>query len=296
MPGAFAKPNSSTNNPPRHNQYYITGADLIVLVEDTLFRIHRYFLTRDSAHFRNELPSPPSPGDLSKGSSDNNPLVLNDVLKVDFERLLWVFYNPKYSLYDAGIEEWISVLKLAHKWDFIEAKALAIREIENISVPPLRKVVLYQTYEIDRNLLKPALTALTIRDEPLEIEEGREIGLETAMGVAKAREIARTPVFSGKKSVNPRSPINLAGDELDVVIKDVFHLPPSTTGPDPSTSSQTSTGRDNTQHNTQSGGTGSNSHQSTESPTSHANGGTNGFNFLMNGVPRSGLNGRNTQR
>lgn len=63
-------------------------------VEDTLFRIHRYFLTRDSAHFRNELPSPPSPGDLSKGSSDNSPLVLNDVLKVDFERLLWVFYNP----------------------------------------------------------------------------------------------------------------------------------------------------------------------------------------------------------
>lgn len=152
-------------------------------------------------------------------------------------------------------------MKLAHKWNFIEAKALAIREIENISIPPLRKVVLYQTYEIDRNLLKPALTALTIRDEPLEIEEGREIGLETAMGVAKAREIARTPVFSGKKSVNPRSPINLAGDELDVVIKDVFHLPPSTTGPDPSTSSQTSTGRDNTQHNTQSGGTGSNSHQ-----------------------------------
>ena len=63
-------------------------------VEDTLFRIHRYFLTRDSAYFRTQLPHPPSPGDSFKGSSDNNPLVLEGALKVDFERFLWVFYNP----------------------------------------------------------------------------------------------------------------------------------------------------------------------------------------------------------
>lgn len=114
MPGPAAKPNPSTNNPPRHGEYYITGADLIVRVrrflieyrvvalseaeiqqvEDTLFRIHRYFLTRDSAYFRSQLPHPPSPGDTFKGSSDNNPLILENTLKVDFERFLWVFYNP----------------------------------------------------------------------------------------------------------------------------------------------------------------------------------------------------------
>jgi hypothetical protein len=147
-------------------------------------------------------------------------------------------------------------LKLAHQWDFIEARALAIRELENLPIPPLPKIVLYQKYAIDRNLLKHALTALTIRDDPLTIEEGREIGLETALGLAKAREIARAP----KKSGNPRSPTNLAGVELDVVIKDIFHLS-SSTGPDPSTSSQSSTGRDNTRHNAQTGGTGSYSNQ-----------------------------------
>ena len=112
--GATAKLNSSANNPSHHSQYYITGADLIVCVrafpieyrvialseaesqqvEDKLFRIHRYFLTRESAYFRAKLPHPPSPGDSSKGSSDDNPLVLEDTLKVDFERFLWVFYNP----------------------------------------------------------------------------------------------------------------------------------------------------------------------------------------------------------
>ena len=63
-------------------------------MEDTLFRIHRFFLRRDSEYFRDKIPHPPSPGDLAEGTSDDKPLVLQDTLMVDFERLLWVFYNP----------------------------------------------------------------------------------------------------------------------------------------------------------------------------------------------------------
>jgi hypothetical protein len=63
-------------------------------VENILFRVHRYFFTRDSAFFRDKLPHPPPPGEFTKGSSDGNPFVLEDTLRIDFERLLWVFYNP----------------------------------------------------------------------------------------------------------------------------------------------------------------------------------------------------------
>ena len=49
---------------------------------------------RESALFRSKLPQPPSPGDSLREPSDNNPLVLDDALQVDFERFLWVFYNP----------------------------------------------------------------------------------------------------------------------------------------------------------------------------------------------------------
>ena len=63
-------------------------------MENTLFRVHRFFLRRDSAYFRDKLPHPPSPGNLTKGSSDGNPLDLEDALEVDFERLLRVYYNP----------------------------------------------------------------------------------------------------------------------------------------------------------------------------------------------------------
>ncbi|KAI0300451.1 hypothetical protein B0F90DRAFT_1668282 [Multifurca ochricompacta] len=215
------------------------------LVENTLFRVHRYFLIRDSAYFRDKLPQPFSPGESSKGSSDRNPLVLDNVLKVEFERLLWVFYNPKYSLYDAGIEEWTSILKLAHDWNFIEVKALAVRELQSLQIPALQKIVLYQTYAIDRNLLQPAYTALITRDEPITTEEGRELTIETALSLARAREIARAPAFSGsgKKPGNPRSPVNLAGVDLDALIKETFQLSSNDAAAERPPTQPTSTGR-----------------------------------------------------
>jgi hypothetical protein len=123
---------------------------------------------------------------------------------------------------------WTSILRLAHQWDFIEVKEFAIRELQALSIAPLEKIVLYQKYAVNRDLLQSAFIALTTRDEPLTIEEGRELGLETALPLAEAREVARTPVFTGKKSGNPRSPVNLAGVELDRLVEKVFNLTPST--------------------------------------------------------------------
>ena len=208
--------------------------------------MHRYFFLRDSAYFREKLPQPPSPSDLNtgRGCSDKFPLILDDASKVDFERLLWVFYNPyvaihivlsldlihrhrKYSLYYASVEEWTSILRLAHQWDFIEVKELAVRELQALSIAPLEKIVLYQKYAVKKDLLQPAFIALAIRDEPITLDEGRELGLETALRLAEARETARSPVFTGKKLGNPKSPVYLAGVELDRLIEDVFDLRPS---------------------------------------------------------------------
>jgi len=91
-------------------------------------------------------------------------------------------------------------------------------------MPALDKIILYHTHDIDRNLLQAAYTALTVRDEPITIEEGYALGLETALRLAHAREIARTPVFSGKKAGTARSPINISGSELDSLINRLFNL------------------------------------------------------------------------
>jgi len=250
MPGTVNTHTGGGATLPRHRDYYISSADLIIRVEDTLFRVHRYFFVRDSAYFQERLPCPPPPGDRSKGSSDRNPLVLPNTSKVEFERLLWVFYNPKYSLYDANVEEWSSVLKLANQWDFVEVKALAVRKLQRLSIDSIQKILLYRKHEVHRVHLQEALTELTIREKPINADEGRELGLETLVQLADARERARAPLSPTPSpspgNGHPRPPVTHTGTRLDDVIKDAFNLTPSPTVP------RIPTGRDTRADSTQS--------------------------------------------
>jgi len=279
-------PNPAAERVVRSVDHYITGGDVVFRVENTLFRVHRYFFTRDSALFREKLPHPPPPGEFTKGSSDSNPFVLEDTLRIDFERLLWVFYNPQYDIYDGSVEVWTSILKLAHQWEFVEVKAFALRELEKHHIPALEKIILYHTHDINRNLLQEAYAALTVREQAITIEEGRVLGLETALLLAQAREKARTPVFNSKPSGNPRSTIYLAGAELDTLIRDLFQLscpnsnrerPPTPQTPT-GRGTPTSGGRNTPQLGIQTNGSPAhNSHRAAANGTSgHANGAPNG--------------------
>ena len=135
----------------------------------------------------------------------------------------------KYSLYRATVEEWTSILKLAHQWDFLGVKELAVRELEQLKIPALQKIVIYHSYALDRRLLQAAYTVFATRDESITIEEGRELGLETSLQLARARERVRAPASGGKIIKDAHSPVNVAGAELDELIRDVFRLSP----PDP---------------------------------------------------------------
>ncbi|OJT13808.1 hypothetical protein TRAPUB_9655 [Trametes pubescens] len=212
----------------RHPKYYLNGGDVHFLVENYIYRVHRYFFERESAWFREKLGAPAPAGQTPKGSSDANPFPLEEVAADDFSKFLWVFYNPKYSIYDAVLEDWVAILKLAFDWRFSEVKKLCSRELEKYEIAPVPKIELYQTYELDKKLLIPSYMAICLRAEPLSIKEGRHLGLETALLLATARECAR-----GKPLANgARSPTAAELEEEDMVsiIKEIFGLtagPPS---------------------------------------------------------------------
>ncbi|KAF8271080.1 hypothetical protein EI94DRAFT_1721294 [Lactarius quietus] len=280
----------------RHD--YIHGADAVFIVERTLYRVHRFFFIRDSSWFEDRLPYPQPPGDTGEGT-ENNPLVLEDVSKTDFERLLWVFYNPKYSLYDASIKEWTSILKLAHRWDLIEVKELAVRGLESHhdQISALQKVVLYQTYDVDRKHLQAAFTDLTVRDDSITIEEGRLLGLDTCVQLARAREFARALSFSGKRVANPRIPVSLAEDELHTLINSVFRLSSPGATSEQTTQMPTGSGTPtNAWDTSQTGSTPTNSGSSASNPPqgtgTHANATINSKS-TTNGPPNGHVNGAN---
>ncbi|KAJ3507331.1 hypothetical protein NMY22_g16962 [Coprinellus aureogranulatus] len=196
----------------RHHTYYIPSADLSFLLGHVQFRVHRYFFERESAFFRGKLTTPMSPGSTRQGSSDADPLVLENVRPEDFERFLWVFYNPRYSLYDAKVDDWSIILSLSHRWGFAEVKALAVRELEKKEFCSIDRIVFYQANDVDRNLLIPHFAKICARENPLTLDEGMKLGMETTLVIASAREYIRAiPARDGGRT--PISP-TVDGEEL----------------------------------------------------------------------------------
>lgn len=96
--------------PQRHSVFYLTSGDTIFLVSNvhipnwrhrrclrqagnTLYRVHRHFLERESKKFAQFLSVTTPSGLVPKGSSESNPFILEDPAE-DFENVCWVFYNP----------------------------------------------------------------------------------------------------------------------------------------------------------------------------------------------------------
>ncbi|KAJ7496764.1 hypothetical protein FB451DRAFT_1008180, partial [Mycena latifolia] len=201
--------------------YYLPGGDLYCLVENKLFRVHRYFFERESKFFKRELAVPATPGRPRIGTADDSAIMLDNVRSADFAKLLWVFYNPKYSLYDATVEDWSTILELAHRWEFAEVKNLAVRELEKLELPDIDRIVLYKKFFVDDAYLIPRYAALCERPELLTVEEGLRLGMETVIPLSRARECARNQATSGGRSPSPAS---LAGKELTEIIKDHFSI------------------------------------------------------------------------
>ena len=86
-------------------------------------------------------------------------------------------------------------------WGFTEVENLCIRELENLSLPPVERIRIYQRFKIDKILLLEPFAQLSIRMEPLSLEEGRTLGLDACLRIARARELCRRAGSSPKCSV-----------------------------------------------------------------------------------------------
>lgn len=112
--------------------------------------------------------------------------------------------HSKYSLYDADVETWKTVLNLANKLQFKEVKELAIRELHmKKELPLVEKMALYQHHQVDQRHLVPLFAELVSRDTALTLEESKILGPESTFLVYTARERVRSPISDGDKSPLP---------------------------------------------------------------------------------------------
>ncbi|KAH9072804.1 hypothetical protein EDB83DRAFT_131732 [Lactarius deliciosus] len=205
------------NDPVRHELYFFPDGDTIIRVEDSVFRMHRFFLTRESNYFWSMFLTT-VPCHVHPGSSESNPVVLSGATSEAFADLLWVFYNREYSIYSATFEKWTRILGLARKWGFFRVERLCVQELQKLVIPPVEKIQIYQYFNLSPDLLRGSYVALTIRAEPLELEEGKKLGDSTSLKITRARELARGPGATSSAT------IQLQESEIQLVVKDIFRL------------------------------------------------------------------------
>ena len=133
---------STTQTIIRHHQYYLPSGDLFILINTTLFCIHKYFFEQEATKLF--VPPYTNPDDNTlHGTFASHPIILHDVSIYDFEQFLWVFYNPRLSLYDNTPGNWWSIGCLAGHWGFDKVLNLVKQELEKLKDIFYHKAVEY---------------------------------------------------------------------------------------------------------------------------------------------------------
>ncbi|KAJ6589971.1 hypothetical protein DFH09DRAFT_884882, partial [Mycena vulgaris] len=154
---------------------------------------------RHSEIFATTFTLPPAAGVRPEGSSVDNPFKLEGVSAVDFRRLLKLLYPltclPKTPT--LVTEEWISVLKLATLWRFLEIRDLAIKQLASHaqSLDCLQRILFGKQYDVSA-WLRSGYTDLARRVTPISLAEATQIGWELTLRIYQAREAALTSKIS----------------------------------------------------------------------------------------------------
>ncbi|KAF8891866.1 hypothetical protein BD779DRAFT_1513570 [Infundibulicybe gibba] len=210
----------------KHDKYYIEGGDFYILAGNTHFRVHRYFFERESGHFSRIWKNPPATGAKDcPGSSESNALTFGKTTAEDLSRFLMVFYNETYDIYNASLEDWSVILRLANQWKFKEVKNLAVRQIERLEMTEIERIVLYQAQDVDPTLLIPLYSKLCSSPQPLTDDEVDALGLKTASMIFRARERLRAKASDGGKSPLPN---DLKQERIFDTIRELAGIPPPT--------------------------------------------------------------------
>ncbi|KAF7356258.1 hypothetical protein MVEN_00957300 [Mycena venus] len=160
-------------------------------VEDRIFKVPRYHFERSSEIFATTFTLPTGNDTDAEGNSDENPVILEGINSVDFQRLLNVLYPLDIpQILNMAKDEWISVLKLSTLWYFLDARDLAIQQLNNRpEIGSVERILLAQQYDV-ATWLRLGYTDLAKREEGISLGDAEKIGWQTTVRLYQTREAA----------------------------------------------------------------------------------------------------------
>ncbi|KAF8070388.1 hypothetical protein FPV67DRAFT_1668245 [Lyophyllum atratum] len=169
----------AADRPRRHPHYYMPQGNVVIRVQNTLFKLDLSVLHEKSPILRIITPPDYVGKTCLHGFDDEHPFVLPEVEELDFVRLLWVLYpSNSHPFTTAKVDDWVSILKLASIYQIDDVRDLAIARLHSSQIGPIRKIAIWDKYHVDPNLLISSYVALCQRVDPLTIAMTMTIGLK----------------------------------------------------------------------------------------------------------------------
>ncbi|KAI0353619.1 hypothetical protein OH77DRAFT_1483585 [Trametes cingulata] len=174
----------------KHSEYFFPDGNVVVQVEDVQYNLHRSLLAMHSPVFR-ELFTLPQPPGSTEGCSQNHPIVLSGIRAMDFTRFLWLLYPPTLgSCKVTTVDEWLSVMDQADRWQMDGLRALATAQLRALYIEPIRKVLIWHRYNLPPHELISSYMDLISRPQSLSLGEAQDLGLPLFVKIAHARDLA----------------------------------------------------------------------------------------------------------
>ncbi|KAI0076325.1 hypothetical protein K474DRAFT_1598271 [Panus rudis PR-1116 ss-1] len=133
----------SIPGPSRDPNYYISDGNTVLLVENTLFKVHRSTLTKDKSAFEtmfqlsSEADSARSESSVTvaqEGDNDGNPIRLQGDTADEFRALLWALYALPHELMlvttaEANCTQLVNLARITHKYQFRSIETWALNAL-----------------------------------------------------------------------------------------------------------------------------------------------------------------------
>ncbi|TFY75413.1 hypothetical protein EWM64_g8598 [Hericium alpestre] len=178
----------------RDEDFYLPPDEMaIFLVEDHLFRAHRYLLAKYSPIFRDMFSLPAAKSlnsdNSPEGFTDSRPIVLPEVTILEFRTLLHYLYN----MHDDSTmpkESWVALLSVAHRYDIAVVQSRTAKALVALDPPvnPVELIAIASKYDLPRRPFTAALETVIRRSQPFSIDEIEMLPSDMLTALCRGRE------------------------------------------------------------------------------------------------------------
>ncbi|TFK61055.1 hypothetical protein BDN72DRAFT_828546 [Pluteus cervinus] len=174
----------------QHHRFFFAEEFITLKVDTIYFKLPTFILKKHSKKLQQVIDQA-----QGVGLDSSFALLLKGISAVDLERFLGLLFPTEYGQYDAtSFDEWASILKVSHLWEFKAIFKLALQKIKPLSAS-VDKVVLGKAYNIPEWATEGRVQ-LCRRDEPITLEEAIRMGMEEVVNISKTRHHIRPSEMS----------------------------------------------------------------------------------------------------